>query len=138
MVPLIRQDFIRRMVSRPSATWVERAAQEILVSNPMLPLGCMPTPLRLVAWALWFAAIGSWQIVGWWALVPITALVFVALLLESRRGRSQGVPAHCPACGYDLRGLPEAVPVEVLGVRLGPRRCVECGEPWPRVPGPVA
>jgi hypothetical protein len=44
----------------------------------------------------------------------------------------------CPDCGYDLASVPGAFALEATaGVPVGPRRCVECGCPWPLVPPPV-
>jgi hypothetical protein len=43
---------------------------------------------------------------------------------------------RCPSCGYVLSGLPDSIPLEVVGVPMGPRLCPECATPWPRVPGP--
>lgn len=43
---------------------------------------------------------------------------------------------RCPRCRYDLSGLRDALFPLVVSVRLGPRRCPECGEPWPLIPEP--
>jgi predicted amidophosphoribosyltransferase len=47
------------------------------------------------------------------------AVVERALALLSARPTGEPEPTHCPACGYDLTGLP--LP-----------RCPECGTPFPR------
>lgn len=44
---------------------------------------------------------------------------------------------HCPDCGYDLRGVPPAVPDRV-DQTTGPASCPECGTRWPLIPGPTA
>ncbi len=43
----------------------------------------------------------------------------------------------CPACTYDLTGLPDFIPHEWIAAHASPRRCLECGEPWPLVPRTV-
>lgn len=45
---------------------------------------------------------------------------------------------RCPDCNYTLKG----VPARVLGagevrLDLGPKRCPECGSPWPLIPPPA-
>lgn len=45
---------------------------------------------------------------------------------------------RCCNCQYPLAGVPDAIPSRILqGVEVGPRRCPECGAPWPLVPPPT-
>ena len=45
---------------------------------------------------------------------------------------------RCPACGYDITKLPQAIDPALLGrMRIGPRECSECGMRWPGVPSAV-
>lgn len=54
-----------------------------------------------------------------------------------RLDRSAREPV-CPDCEYDLSGVPGAFDVKATAnVPVGPRRCPECGCPWPLVPPPV-
>lgn len=91
-----------------------------------------------VAAVLILVIISNWNTLGWWAFVPIMLILLAALFAESMRARRIPRPGRCLFCRYDLSGVPESVPVAVSGVSLGPRRCPECGEPWPKVPGPAA
>lgn len=57
---------------------------------------------------------------GVWALTAFVLAMSVwrAALLRRRHERELLKATQCPACGYDLRGLPE-------------KRCPECGFGWP-------
>lgn len=114
-------DFQQRRVgpSRPSA--VERAV--------VLAFALVALPLLLL---LQFGFSVSPRI-----LVPIGILAFTAMYLETRRG-AKGRRRHsiCPRCDYDLRSLPRPIEPAQAGFDPGPRRCPECGEPWPLVPDP--
>ncbi|MBK7404513.1 MAG: hypothetical protein IPJ41_07715 [Phycisphaerales bacterium] len=88
--------------------------------------------------------------VGWrtsWPVALVGSLglagTVAALLLATRRA-GRPLPgdalrkALCPDCGYDLSGLPSALPHwAVAGSDVGPAACPECGSPWPRVPPPA-
>jgi hypothetical protein len=50
--------------------------------------------------------------------LPWAAVTVPCILLWWRHRRRPALPGHCPACGYDLRGLP------------GAETCPECG--WAR------
>lgn len=78
------------------------------------------------------------------ALFPFFGLIYVGgiammvlrlpyVSVQLRRALREG---RCPDCGYDLKGIPSAVPV-VGGVNVGPAVCPECGTRWPLVPGDV-
>jgi hypothetical protein len=45
--------------------------------------------------------------------------------------------ARCPDCSYALKGVPSRVlGTAELTLDLGPKRCPECGSPWPLIPPP--
>jgi hypothetical protein len=69
------------------------------------------------------------------------ALLMAAVLGRRRLRRLSQSLIHrvCPDCGYSLEDAPDATlphAGQILG--LGPRRCTECGAPWPLLPPPEA
>lgn len=114
-----------------------------------------PMPGRLRDLDRLLTLAGSVAVVGlvamaWRTSWPVAALAAVgvgstvlALMLATRgAGRPRLGEALqrglCPDCGYDLAGLPPALPAWVLaGADVGPAACPECGSPWPRVPPPT-
>lgn len=77
-----------------------------------------------------------------WVAMPVLAVAILALAIRSARRREAQNKAIttgssteiCHSCTYDLTGLPDSIPHEWVAVHVGPRRCPECGELWPRVP----
>jgi hypothetical protein len=76
-------------------------------------------------------------------MTSISAAVIITVLLvrEARRSSTPGwktpTPGVCPRCTYDLHGHDEAIPESLIGKRIGPDRCPECGQRWPLIPGGV-
>ena len=66
-------------------------------------------------------------------LAFVSWVIFLFTLGERRRARAAAEP-RCPYCGYELAGLSDALFPAIVSVRLGPRRCPECGESWPLIP----
>lgn len=95
---------------------------------------------------VWLAAFVLWSIIGqnpWLAALVVAAAVLTLVIRAMRKHRAMqnarnGIPANqpcsCLACRYDLTGLPDSIPHEWIAAHVGPRRCPECGEPWPLVP----
>jgi hypothetical protein len=57
--------------------------------------------------------------------------------LARRRLRARILHRCCPDCGYSLEGLPETIDLGVVGIRVGPAHCPECGSLWPLLPPPA-
>ncbi|HZW10725.1 MAG TPA: hypothetical protein VFF69_12545 [Phycisphaerales bacterium] len=92
----------------------------------------------LIAFAAWRGSAGM----ALAAAVGVAASVAVHVRAARRAGRPELGEALarglCPDCGYELGGLPPALPREVLaGLDVGPASCPECGGRWPRVPPPA-
>lgn len=91
----------------------------------------------LVAWLA--VLLGVTLVVGWIMALAFVGVSVPALLLElhrrkserARRARATGLV--CPKCAYDLAGLGDDLPREWVVGSSGPRRCPECGAPWPMV-----
>ncbi len=102
--------------------------------------------------SLWLFEITAWIVTGSialsmvmqnpWTAASILVLMFLAAWINSARKRSITrctmnpieTSLNCPRCRYDLTGLPDSIPHEWIAAHSGPRRCPECGEPWPMVP----
>lgn len=97
-----------------------------------------------VFWLVFVAACVLWA----WGMVPASSLIAVipGLLVgaifrieaerEYRRRvreqrRIQG--SACLRCGFMLTGIDRPIPKTLVGRDVGPRRCPECGLPWPMV-----
>ena len=100
------------------------------------------TPMVLVVPQL-LSAIGVDYILETYLFWPVMLSPFIVMaLLGRRRLRRLSlslVHRICPDCGYSLEDAPDAAlphTGQVLG--LGPRRCIECGVPWPLLPPPKA
>lgn len=107
-----------------------------------------PASLRTfqVEFIVWLAAFVLWSIIGqnpWLAALVVAAAVLTLVVRAVRKRRAMrrlldGISANdhqdCLTCGYDLSGLPASIPHEWIAAYAGPRRCPECGEPWPMVP----
>jgi len=65
--------------------------------------------------------------------------IFVWLLSNDRlrRIRTSLAESKCPDCSYPLLGLPDGEPRTGAVPGIGPRRCCECGTPWPLLPPPI-
>ena len=75
------------------------------------------------------AAFGSVLLIG------TLCLVGAGLTTRAERLAGRSWACECRACGYALHGLPSAGAVGSDGARyeIGPSRCPECGQVWPRV-----
>lgn len=95
----------------------------------------------LFLWAVGFFAIFVARFSLWIAaiLLVTVGLGVWARLAVTRRARKRGdikpsTRGRCFGCEYDLTGLSDSIPYEWITAHVGPRRCPECGEPWPLVP----
>lgn len=126
----IRDDFTHRIALRDGPSVARRIATSD--GPPVGPLWMvnvvLVTAIPLVAASACVAPV---------FLILIAALVAAHLLRPSRIRARRLTKLRCPACEYDLHDLPEALPAAAAGYLIGPRRCPECGEPWPRVPDPA-
>ena len=132
----VRDDFMHRLANRredqPPSLWRvahrhtygPRPVGPLWLVNPLIVLG-VPLLLAVLMFPPLFVA----------AIIGI--LTFRLLYGFDRRARRTAA-LRCPTCGYDLRALPDALPSLDAGFMIGPRRCPECGEPWPRVPDPAS
>lgn len=83
------------------------------------------------------------------SLLPLTGLflcvqfaaMFVPAFIGRRRLNRLAQSLHdrvCADCGYSLDDAPDASIAHIGQVPgLGPRRCTECGAPWPLLPPPI-
>jgi hypothetical protein len=77
---------------------------------------------------------------------PLILFILIAVLVIDlsgikrlvRRARRALERGECPDCGYELGGTKGFVLSDAAGdLNIGPRRCPECGSPWPLLPPPV-
>lgn len=121
----------RRRPALESPRWTD--ATEIAVSEINdLVMSVLLYPIFLVVGS----CIGFNKWVAWILAVIFVVFVIRALVVESRRKHAAAAinSEACPSCSYDLTGLPNVIPISLVGLPTGPRRCPECGEPWPLVP----
>lgn len=93
----------------------------------------------VVMYSFWLALVTGW---GAWLFAVFLVIGVIASARSTRTrlrlARHQAREGHCPDCGYDLTGLPDAIgPERTGGIRSGPRACPECGAGWPLIPPPV-
>jgi hypothetical protein len=131
-----RRECWRRGASRPkpaAMAWVYPPSGTLMIAGFLgMAIGPLMYGGPLVTWGRSLPFLVPVGMVC--AVVGSRAL---ARRLLTRLGRSLERGA-CPDCGYDLSRVPAAFPIETTaGGPVGPRRCVECGCPWPLVPPPV-
>ena len=81
----------------------------------------------------WYAGLFG-MLLGSLFLIGLVYSVFrgtAEAALCSRRAKAK----RCPDCRYDLSGHADAIGSSLFDDQhVGPRRCTECGAPWPLVP----
>lgn len=115
-----------------------------LASRPIVPLVmtgafvCWMAVLGVPAIGRVFQGNGLLWLVWSGLLVGALARSWTAMELV-KRARASLRLGRCPDCGYDLAGVPGvSVRDGERAVSIGPRRCPECGAPWPLLPPAIA
>jgi hypothetical protein len=130
-----RVEHWRRRAAEPLA-WSEHSLYQVLdpVASTLTQLGL--TWMVLIMWLPELIAPGhrvipSWASTLFWVAYVGALLVSITRLHRARRAATEAIrQVRCPDCAYDLVGSPAAFAEK----RIGPRRCPECGSPWPLVP----
>lgn len=115
----------------PKADWSSRFFAELLLLFLFAQLGAMGVGYAVFAKYWWLIAI---------VLSPIIVGGLAVMLplhkrkMQRHRSMVARSEARCVECNYNLHGLSDSIPHEWIAAHVGPRRCPECGEPWPLVP----
>ena len=106
----------------------------VRLTPPRYGAGTSPTIALVVVVIVLVSAVfqGPWVV-----FISVALLGMLVILFEARRALSRraerGAKLPCPRCGYDLSGLPDAIPKLWVADQVGPQRCPECAAPWPKL-----
>lgn len=146
--PARRADVLRRLARLVSARrhyWISvasGAAAAATARSILLGIAIASTILTVLSVAsvlyIYYIAFCLTFVLGLVTLLLWGILLASYLSLNPVHQRVHARGSRCPDCGYDLRGTPSAVePTAMMGVKIGPRTCQECGCAWPLLFPPV-
>ncbi|MCC5823781.1 MAG: hypothetical protein LAT64_11845 [Phycisphaerales bacterium] len=119
--------------------WYDWRKQGGVATERMTPLAAALLGLVVMAgFALALSGLGlepKIVALGSVLLIGTLCLAGAGLTTRAERRAARSRACACRACGYALHGLPSVGAVESDGARyeIGPARCPECGQVWPRV-----
>lgn len=134
---LYRREAWKKGLSRPrvlAVAWLHPPAATLMVAGMLcMVVGGVMSGLSFVR---------AWPTSP--CLIPVAMVAclassgFIASRLLGRLSESVD-GSLCPDCEYELNSVPGALPIAAsAGVPIGPRRCPECGCPWPLIPPPTS
>jgi hypothetical protein len=127
-----QEEFRKTLGARERRIW-----EFLILPVPQPHWGAIPLP----GWVWLILVAGLWLLIAPGMLIGgavVIGLVVAKLGHDAAQRRLYRtlIQPRCIHCEYSMEAAVDGLPAELLGGHTGPRRCPECGLPWPCIPGP--